>query len=468
MKVCVLQPSYEGSEFDYRHYDPPRELSRLLPEDSLHHAFLKKVSTFSQIRELKKQRFDIYVNLCEGYLDSDVPSIEVITTLEHFDLPYTGPNARLYDPPKELMKLVAGSAGVAFPEYLLAATEQDIAAASAQLAFPLFVKPHASGDSRGIDGDSLVRNVPELEKRASAVIEEYGKALIEEYVDGREFTVLVCADPDPARPPLALLPLEFRFPEGERFKTYDLKVRRHLPQCNVPCSDPALAERLKDAACKVFAGFSGAGYARLDFRLSEKDQVLFLEANFACSVFYPDGHEGSADYILRHDGMGQAGFLRRIIAEGLARHARKQKPYAVRRGLPGFGLFATRQIAGGETVFHGEGRAQRIVTRSHVERTWSPAEREVFSRYAYPLGGEVYVLWDIDPAGWAPQNHSCEPNTAFSGLDLVALRDIRSGEELTIDYATFCDERMAPFECRCGSRRCRGRIVGGKGLFGGP
>ncbi|HNI54647.1 MAG TPA: hypothetical protein PK511_09015, partial [Chitinophagales bacterium] len=46
------------------------------------------------------------------------------------------------------------------------------------------------------------------------------------------------------------------------------------------------------------------------------------------------------------------------------------------------------------------------------------------------------------------------------GLDVVALRNISCGEELTLDYATFLDEHMEPFECHCGSKNCRGLIKG--------
>ena len=59
MNICVLQPSYEGSTFDYQHYDPPRDLSPLLPEHTVYHAFLKKVSTFRQLRDLKKQSAEV-------------------------------------------------------------------------------------------------------------------------------------------------------------------------------------------------------------------------------------------------------------------------------------------------------------------------------------------------------------------------------------------------------------------------
>jgi D-alanine-D-alanine ligase len=84
----------------------------------------------------------------------------------------------------------------------------------------------------------------------------------------------------------------------------------------------------------------------------------------------------------------------------------------------------------------------------------------MFDRYAYPLSEEVFVLWDRDPSEWAPQNHSCDPNTRFDGLDVVAIRGIRAGDELTLDYAQFLDASAEAFECRCGASTCRGRVTG--------
>jgi D-alanine-D-alanine ligase len=365
------------------------------------------------------------------------------------------------------MKLVALSSGVGVPAWQVVGPRDDPRAAASALRYPLFVKPAGYGDSMGIDEHSLVTTPEELERQVAAKLPEFGRLLVEEYIDGREFTVLVAGHPDPATPPIALAPIEFLFPPGPHFKTYALKVTQFHPECNVPCREPELVERLKAAAIQVFTGFAGEGYARMDFRVDAQGRIFFLEVNFTCSVFYPEGFQGSADYILGYDGIGQAGFLRAIIDEGVARHARRQLPYAVKPSGDGFAMFAARDLPGGSVVFEGEGRPQRIVTRSHVERTWSPADREVFYRYAYPISSEIFVLWDTEPTGWAPQNHSCDPNTEFVGLNLVARRDIRRGEELTVDYATFYDRHMTPFDCTCGAASCRGRVEGGKGLFGG-
>jgi D-alanine-D-alanine ligase len=129
--------------------------------------------------------------------------------------------------------------------------------------------------------------------------------------------------------------------------------------------------------------------------------------------------------------------------------------------IAGFGIYATRNISGKELIFKGEEKPQRLVTRRFVDKHWSDEEKEIFRRYAYPVSNEVFLLWDDNPSGWAPQNHSCQPNTAYDGLNIRAQRDIEKGEELTLDYASFLDEEhMEPFQCRCGASSCRGLITG--------
>jgi D-alanine-D-alanine ligase len=448
----VLQPDYRDSQVDYRHYDPPRDLSPLLPDDRVDHLFLHKTTTYRQLREASKNGYDVFVNLCEGYLDWDVPSIDVIWSLDRLGLPYTGSSARLYDPSKELMKYVAHTRGVRYPQFAF-----DVESALERLRFPMFVKPAHSGDSLGIDSESLCVAEEQLRAKADAMIREYGEAMIEEYVDGREFTVLVAENPDNRFQPLAFQPIEFRFPEEERFKTYKLKVQSHHPESNV-LVDGEIAEQLKQAARTMFVGFEGEGYARLDFRLDEAG-LWFLDINFACSVFYPPGYEGSADYILRSDSCGHARFLRHIIAAGIARHEREQPRFERgANGISGFGIYAKSDLKRGEIVFRGEERQARLVTRAHVLNAWPADEIDVFRQYAMAVGNGVSMLWDKDPREWAPQNHSCDPNTGYCGLNLIALRDIHRGEELTLDYGQLGNPDAAPFQCGCGAGNCRGRI----------
>lgn len=460
MKVCVLQPDYSTTGVDYKNYDPPRDLSALIPEAVVHNVFLNKLTTYKQLKELGKQGFDIFVNLCEGYLEWEVPSIDVIYTLELLNLPFTGPTTKLYDPPKELMKYLAYCEGVKTPGYILVEKSEDIKEVIKHLCFPLFVKPAKAGDSLGVDENSLVHTKEELQKKIDDIILEYGPLMVEEYIAGREFTVLVAANTD-GKSCTVFRPVEYLFSKGREFKTYALKTSELHPDCNVPCNDPILDKKLRSAAERIFSGFNAVGYGRLDFRVNDKKEIFFLEINFTCSVFYKDGYEGSADFVLKYDGIGQDGFLRHIIKEGIARHQRQKKPFVMKgNSIAGFGIYATRNIKEGEIVFKGEGKSQRIITKRYVENNWNEEEKLHFRRYAYPISEELFILWDEDPSEWAPQNHSCEPNTAFDGLNVHTLRNIKKNEELTLDYAQFLDENMEPFHCQCKAANCRGLIIG--------
>ncbi len=462
MKVCVLQADYSTTDVDYKQYDPPRNLAPLLPNDQVDHVFLNKLTTYKQLKDLSKKKYDIYVNLCEGYLDWAVPSIDVIYALEMLNLPYTGPNTILYDPPKPLMKYVAYCAEVRTPNFAEVNNANGLAEKVKHLSFPLFVKPAKAGDSLGVDDHSLVTTFDELREKIEALLsQDYDDILIEEYIAGQEYTVLVAANVHPSGGCTPFKPIEYQFPAGYKFKTYALKTSELHTDVNKPCTNPTVEEKLRSAAEKIFTGFSGVGYARLDFRVNKDLEVYFLEVNFTCSVFYEHGYEGSADYILQFDPIGKAGFLKHIIAEGLARYESKQKKYKIKgNAINGYGIVAQQPLKKSEVVFKQEETAQRIVTKRYVEQNWNAQQREEFRHYAYPISDEVYILWDNKPQNWAPQNHSCNPNTIYDGLNLIALCDINKGEELTLDYADLLDENIPSFVCTCGHPTCR-KVVSG-------
>jgi D-alanine-D-alanine ligase len=83
---------------------------------------------------------------------------------------------------------------------------------------------------------------------------------------------------------LVFQPIEFVFPEGESFKTYQLKITEYHPEKNIKCNDPLLSKKLMESAKKIFIGFEGIGYARMDFRVDDSNTVYFLEINSVISL----------------------------------------------------------------------------------------------------------------------------------------------------------------------------------------
>ena len=121
-------------------------------------------------------------------------------------------------------------------------------------------------------------------------------------------------------------------------------------------------------------------------------------------------------------------------------------------------MVATRPISAGEVIMCFEGKPHTLVTREWVERKWVGRERDWFNTYAWPISDQVWATWPEDPEEWRPINHSCDPNAWLEGLNLVARCAIEVGEEIRIDYATYGNNILAPFDCDCGASACRGRV----------
>lgn len=114
----------------------------------------------------------------------------------------------------------------------------------------------------------------------------------------------------------------------------------------------------------------------------------------------------------------------------------------------GQGVFAARQFRRGQTI----GRIEGTVLHSLDEIT--------------PYCIELDEIRSLEPAEpFRFLNHRCEPNCEVYSWDedgerdylyLMALRTIRPGEELTIDYSW---PDYAAIRCKCGADNCRGWVV---------
>lgn len=414
-----------------------------------------------QVLDLADHDFDLFLNLCDAAWDESRPGIEVVQTLERLDVPFTGATSRFFEPSREAMKRVCAAWGIDTPRYALVYDEAGVDRALDMLRFPMIVKHPSSYSSLGITRESRVTDAAALRTLARKMVHTYRGALIEEFVDGGEATVLVAEDPRHPGAPTAYVPVQYRFPPGESFKHYDLKWAGYHGLVAEPVTDPDLDERLRRMSADFFVGLDGSGYARCDLRLDTDGRPWMLEINPNPGVFYELSDPGSADLILMHSPGGHAAFVRQVVEAALARHRRRRSAWQV---LPhpagGYGLFSTRAIEAGERLIAFEESPHELVTLSHVETNWGERERDWFDRYAWPLTDEVWVTWSRDPMNWKPVNHACDPSAWVEGLDVVARRPLAAGDEITVDYATMYGERMPAFDCACGSEECRGVVRG--------
>jgi hypothetical protein len=119
------------------------------------------------------------------------------------------------------------------------------------------------------------------------------------------------------------------------------------------------------------------------------------------------------------------------------------------------GSFARRRIAQGELIRHmsGEVVGFKEVRRRIRKGKLTPDD---------PLQISPDLFIDLDPASLAI-NHSCSPNAGIRAQnELIAIRDIETGEEITFDYSTTVSKYVDPaswtMRCSCNAENCRSDI----------
>lgn len=279
-------------------------------------------------------------NLCDGTASDRFPGIEVVAALETYALPYTGASEDFYRvttskaASKERLKV----AGVPTSPWVLARTVEDVERAAETVPFPLFIKPDVSAGSYGIQIDSVARDIAAARRQFNAVRAglhgqtfEGDAVLIEPFIDGREFTVLVVEDP---REPLGLFVLapgervfDNRVPPSERFLAYERYWGLPEDERPIPPGDPyywyelappELSPALADVARRAFRAVNGEGYARVDIRLDERSgELLVLEVNAQCGLSTSDS--STVGSLLNLCGQPMPPVIERVVRHGMAR-----------------------------------------------------------------------------------------------------------------------------------------------------
>jgi SET domain-containing protein len=121
----------------------------------------------------------------------------------------------------------------------------------------------------------------------------------------------------------------------------------------------------------------------------------------------------------------------------------------------GQGCFALQPVARRKKI--GEYGGELIKGKTRIrKRINEQTQRGVIK--VIQIGEDLAIDAEVGGNETAYINHSCEPNAFMRAAPgnrvlFFALRDIASGEEITIDYRD--EGHPAPAECCCGVSRCR-------------
>ncbi len=171
-----------------------------------------------------------------------------------------------------------------------------------QFTYPVFVKPANAGSSVGV---SKAKNREALTAALTLAFEHDTKAVIEEFIDGRELEIAVLGGDSPIASCCGEI-----IPANE-FYDYEAKYHNAASRSILPAEiSEQNYQKIKDYALRAFAAIDGAGLSRVDFFISNKDgRVLLNEINtlpgFTAISMYPK--------LMEHAGLSSQELVTRLI-----------------------------------------------------------------------------------------------------------------------------------------------------------
>lgn len=152
-----------------------------------------------------------------------------------------------------------------------------------QLQYPVFVKPARTGSSVGV---TKAKNRDELINALNVAFEYDNKLLVEEFIKGREIEVAVLGNQDP------IAPVCGEIESGVEFYDFDAKYLTSTSTTTIPAKlSKEVSDRVRNYAIEIYSGIGCAGLSRVDFFVTEDNDVYFNEINtlpgFTSVSMYP-------------------------------------------------------------------------------------------------------------------------------------------------------------------------------------
>lgn len=238
------------------------------------------------VDKLDEQKPDLVFNLCETFAGRDANEGNLTALLVLLGLRFTGtgPVGMALRQDKAITKKLLQFHDVPCPKFAI--FDSDNLEFAGKMHFPVFVKPLRGDASVGVHDSSLVRTYGSLVERVDFIHKELGDAaLVEEYIEGREFYVGILGNDPPEALPIIEMDFSKLPPEYPRIYGWEAKFDHSSQQFAAVNAivatelPPAVRYRITAAALEAAYALQVRDYARVDIRLAPDNMPYVIEVN---------------------------------------------------------------------------------------------------------------------------------------------------------------------------------------------
>lgn len=231
-------------------------------------------NAFQRLKKLRN-KIDIVFNVAEG-VHGEARRSQIPAMLEMLNIPYAGSDAltQALCLDKSMAKRIMIVHGITTPRFQVVESINE--KIDKKLKYPLILKLVHEGSQMGLDKDSVVENMHELIKKLKHLIKTYKEpVLVEEFIEGREFTIPVIGNPG-----FTLPIIEVVFEGGDKktdlwvpddpviplIKKWGRRIKfnqtsRSICPANIP---EKMAEKLRSAVLNAYRALDCKDFCRID------------------------------------------------------------------------------------------------------------------------------------------------------------------------------------------------------------
>ncbi len=264
---------------------------------------------------------DVIFNLADQFRNNRAFDQHIVSFLTMSGLPFTGCGSTglTLCKHKGISKKILSYHRIHTPAFIIVPRGKRIVRPR-RLRFPILVKPLKEEASYGISQASFVETDEQFRERVEFIHEKFDNDVIaEEYIEGRELYVSIIGNHRLQVFPIRELVFTEVPPDEPKIATYKVKwdeeyrKRWGLENRFAEDLEPAVVRSIEKTCKRIYHLLTIDGYARLDLRLTAKNELYFIEAN-PNPMLAPD-----EDYALsaRKAGLSYPQLIDRIVRLGM-------------------------------------------------------------------------------------------------------------------------------------------------------
>jgi len=245
-----------------------------------YNVILTVCTTFGDLEKVVKRKPDL-VMLAVKYLSfENENNIWLSDYFAQNFINYTASSREVlrFDSDKVLAKLHLKEKGIKTADYFTALPNQYKSAKELPISFPLFLKPIDAANGNGIDDLSFVTNFTDFESKVLSLYDTFKlPILVEEYLDGQEFTVAVIetTNGNLIVSPIEIIPLL----STNGLRILGQKAKKDDTEELKKVTDNDMKIKLIQLAKDAFTGLGVRDYGRIDIKTNKAGECFFMEAN---------------------------------------------------------------------------------------------------------------------------------------------------------------------------------------------